>query len=85
MLSKLKDLKETAEETEYEEESDDEFTPDATKISSYNTAQRIWKEVQDQRKAEKQALKIAREARMAQGSGSHQMPRSMTEDPSLQL
>lgn len=70
------------EEAEYEEESDDELTPDDTIVSSYNTAKRIRKELQYQ---PKQALKEAREARTAQASGSHQMPGSMTEDPSLQL
>ncbi|KAJ8346513.1 hypothetical protein SKAU_G00279140 [Synaphobranchus kaupii] len=57
MLTKLKELKETSEEAEYEEESDDEVTPDHTIVSSYNTAKRIRMELQDQRKAEKQALK----------------------------
>uniref|UniRef100_UPI00358FC7DF uncharacterized protein n=1 Tax=Myxine glutinosa TaxID=7769 RepID=UPI00358FC7DF len=85
MLTKLKELKETAEEAEYEEESDDEVTPDDTIVSSYNTAKRIRMELQDQRKAEKQALKAAREARSSSASGSQQMPESETEDPSLQL
>lgn len=85
MLTKLKELKETAEESEYEEESEDEVTPDDTIVSSYNTAKRIQMELQDQRKAEKQALKGAREARSYLASGSQQMPGSETEDPSLQL
>lgn len=84
MLSKLKERKKKTEEAEYKEESNDELTLDDTIVSSYNPnpAKRIQKELQDQRK---QALKVAREARMAQASGSHQMPGSMTEDPSLQL
>ena len=61
----------------YEEESDDELTPADTIVSSYNTAKRIHKELQDQRK---QALKEAREARMGQASGSHQMPGCLNED-----
>ena len=71
------ELKEKTEEAEYEEESDDELSPGDTIVSSYNTAKTIQKEFQNQRK---QALKEAREA-----SGSHQMPGSLTEDPSLQL
>ncbi|KAJ8403226.1 hypothetical protein AAFF_G00354430 [Aldrovandia affinis] len=77
MLTKLKELKETAQEAEYEEESDDEVTPDDTIVSSYNTAKRIRMELQDQHKAEKQALKAAREARSSSASE--------TEYPSMQL
>ena len=66
----------------YEEISDDELTPDDTIVSFYNTAKRIRKELQDQHK---QALRKAREARMAQASASHQMPGSFNEDLSLQL
>ncbi|KAJ8385346.1 hypothetical protein AAFF_G00189670 [Aldrovandia affinis] len=78
-------LKETVQEAEYEEESDDEVTPDDTIVSSYNTAKRIRMELQDQHKAEKQALKAAREARSSSASGSQQMPGSETEYPSMQL
>ncbi|KAJ8378402.1 hypothetical protein AAFF_G00242900 [Aldrovandia affinis] len=73
MLTKLKELKEPAQEAEYEEESDDEVTPDDTIVSSYNTAKRI----QDQHKTEKQALKAAREARSSSASE--------TEYPTMQL
>ncbi|KAJ8417259.1 hypothetical protein AAFF_G00284860 [Aldrovandia affinis] len=85
MLTKLKELKETAQEAEYEEESDDEVTPDDTIVSSYNTAKRIRMGLQNQRKAEKQALKAAREARSSSASGSQQMPGGETEYPSMQL
>ena len=42
-------------------------------------------ELQDQRKAEKQALKDAREARTSSASGSQLMPKSETEGTSLQM
>jgi len=85
MLAKLKQLKEKSEDAEYEEESEDEVTPDDTIISSYNTAKRIRMELQDQRKAEKQALKHAREAGTSSASGSQQIPESETEGMSLQM
>ena len=85
MLTKLKELKETAEEAEYEEESEDEVTSDDTIVSSYNTAKRIRMELQDQRKANKEALKSARETRSSLASVSQQMPGNESEDPSLQL
>ncbi|KAJ8379034.1 hypothetical protein AAFF_G00232030 [Aldrovandia affinis] len=53
------------------------MTPDDTIVSSYNTAKRIRMELQDQHKAEKQALKAAREARSSSASE--------TEYPSMQL
>lgn len=68
MLSKLKQLKETVKETEYEEESGDEMTPDDKVISSYNTAKRLRMELKDQRNADKQALKGATEAKMPSAS-----------------
>ncbi len=73
MLTKLKELEETAEEAEYEEESDGEVTPDDIIVSSHNTAKRIRMELQDQRKAEKQALKAARET-SSSASRSQQEP-----------
>lgn len=49
MLKKLKELKDIAEEAEYEEE----VTIDDTVVSSYNVAKKIRMELQDQCKAEK--------------------------------
>jgi len=57
-----KELKEKTEEAKYEEESD-KLTPGGTIVSAYNTAKRIRKEFQDQRK---QVLMEAREARTSQ-------------------
>ena len=85
MLIKLKELKETAEEAEYEEESKDKVTPGDITVSSYNTAKKIRMELQNQSKAEKQTLKCAREARSSSATGSQQMLGNESEDPSLQL
>ena len=63
LLTKLKELKEKAEEAEYEEESEDEVSQDNAIVSSYNTDKRKRLELQDQHKAEKQALKYDREAK----------------------
>ena len=79
MIAKLKQLKETAEEAQYEEESGDEVTPDDTIISSFNTAKRIRMELQDQRKVEKQALKDAKEDVTFSASGSQQVPKGESE------
>ena len=57
MLAKAKQLKTTAEKAGYEDENYDNVNPGDTALFSYKTANIIRMELQDQRKAEKQALK----------------------------